>query len=268
VTGLLVTSALLVINGRQNKTEFQTAINDLKQQIQQIVNETSSGYFPGNGSFNCSASTGSPPTLTNTASAQGTNAGCVFLGKFIQFGVHGTDPQQFPVYPIAGNRLDATSQQASTLYGSTGTWPVAVAAGSSYNNSLTNSMVTTNTLKNGLTAVLGKMTYTKPGGGGGSTGAVGFLSSLGSYSGSGCSGSLCSGSQQVGLYVSSSAAAALNATQATVVDAIDTPNAIIPAAEVDICFASGTTNQSGLITIGGGSQQLSVQLSIKNGLVC
>ena len=48
----------------------------------------------------------------------------------------------------------------------------------------------------------------------------------------------------------------------------DADNLNNPSSGVSICFASGTTNQSGLITIGGNGRQLSVKLSIMGDSTC
>jgi len=105
VTGLLFASTALLVVGRQNKVEFQTAVNDFQQQLQQIINETSSGYFPNGGGFSCNASSvNHVVTFSSAGSAQGTNSGCIFLGKVIQFGLGTTSPEnsQIAVFPVVG----------------------------------------------------------------------------------------------------------------------------------------------------------------------
>jgi type II secretory pathway pseudopilin PulG len=110
VSGLILLSAISLVNGRQNRTEFSTGINDLQQQIQQIINETASGYYPNGQDFTCSAATSgtlTPVTLANGSGAQGTNAGCIFLGKVVQFGLGNTNagPSQLGVLPLVGNQF-------------------------------------------------------------------------------------------------------------------------------------------------------------------
>ena len=55
VSGLLLISAIVMISGRTNKTQFTTAANDLKQSLEQVINEISSGYFPNANNFQCTA---------------------------------------------------------------------------------------------------------------------------------------------------------------------------------------------------------------------
>jgi prepilin-type N-terminal cleavage/methylation domain-containing protein len=100
VTGALFVSAAILISGRQNQTAFDQAIHQIQADIQQTVNEVAVGYFPDT-DFSCVAS-GSGPSLGSGGSGQGTNNGCVFLGKVMQFKVHDTDPEQYATYAIAG----------------------------------------------------------------------------------------------------------------------------------------------------------------------
>ncbi|HWT56172.1 MAG TPA: type II secretion system protein [Candidatus Microsaccharimonas sp.] len=114
VSAILAVSAMLLVAGRQAKTQFAVGANDLKQQLEQIINETRSGYYPGNGDFTCTPHTGAggTPLITGGAAAQGTNAGCIFLGKAVEFGV--PDFQSFATYPLVGNRQDMSNQEVSS----------------------------------------------------------------------------------------------------------------------------------------------------------
>jgi type II secretory pathway pseudopilin PulG len=141
VSALLVASAIILISGRTSKTEFTTATNDLKQQLQQIMNETATGYFPNSGSFTCAQNGGNMPKLTNASSQQGTNGDCIFLGKVMQFGA--TDSVgNMQVYSITGNRLTPAKTEVTTLAEAK---PEAVAPGTSS---------ATNLGLNGITTVL------------------------------------------------------------------------------------------------------------------
>jgi len=270
VTGVLFVSAAVLINGKQNRTQFTTAINGFQQQMQQLVNETANGFYPQKTAFSCSRGASAPPLLTAQALGdhQGQNPDCIFMGKVIQFAVIGTDPQLYTIFPIIGNRLDTTNAtEASTLYGTTGAFPEAAAAGSS---ALTNSSLqgaeTTSNLAQGLRVVsmwYGTNTAN-------TTGTVGFLSTLPSPDGSG----VVSGSQHLALYTVASTA--LNQTKAQIVDAIYpgvvTSQPLVAVNSVSVCLASGSTNQSGLITIGANdasaATSVAINLSIKAGQVC
>lgn len=240
VTGILFVSAVLLVGGKQNKTEFTVAINNAKQQIQQVINETQSGF--AGGTIQCSA--GQPPDLTTPGT------GCIFMGKVIQFGLQ-SDNSQLSVYPIVGNRtyidVNGSRKEVDALNVA---WPVAVSAN-----------VTQVHLQNGLTVV-------KPQ----SDGAVGIITSLGSYSGANCNGYLCSGSQEFSLYKINGSQANdpgdpvvhISATAANHSGGFPSTPA---SSDVTVCLSSGTTNQSGRITIAADGS-LAVTLKIFNSPDC
>jgi prepilin-type N-terminal cleavage/methylation domain-containing protein len=254
VTGILFVSAAVMIAGRQNQTQFDQSIRQIQSQIQQTINEVSIGYYPNLNNFKCSAS-GASLSISSGSSGQGTNTGCVFLGKVMQFGVNNTDPEQFITFTLAGLQQDASGNQISSLANAR---PLVIASSPSHSD-IPNGYVTSN-LEGGLTSV--KMSYN-----GTPIGAVAFVSNL-APSGS---GSVISGSQQIGLVPINGTA--LGASPSTTADAIDNALAsgaatINPTNGVQLCIASGTTNQSGLITIGGGSRDLNVTLDIKGNKTC
>src|SRR5262249_49848375 len=103
VTGGLFVAAATMISGRQNQTAFDQAIRQIQAQIQQTIDDVAAGYYPNRANFQCTpGGPGLPPPLTSAASNQGTNSGCIFRGKALQFAVGTADPQQFVTYTIAG----------------------------------------------------------------------------------------------------------------------------------------------------------------------
>lgn len=250
VTGLMFLLAVVAINGKQNQAEFNQGINDIRSQIQQEIDQVAAGDYPNTGNFTCDGTLGTLK-IQPGANKQGSNNGCVYLGKVLQFGVQGTNPEQYISYTIAGlqdNNGDLTAAK-----------PTAIAPGVTTNTvaNFPNASVS-NILHNGLTTV--KMTS-----GGNNIGAVAFISNLGQYTG----GTLLSGSQQISLIPITGSH--WNKTSRETVDAINknlassTQN---PSSGVQICFASGGTNQSGIITIGSGGRDLSVTVTIKDGRNC
>lgn len=257
VSSLIFLVAVAFISGRQAKTQFTVAMNDMRQQVQQIINETSSGYYP-NQNFNCQANAAGQPTITGGTQSQGTKNGCVFLGKVIQFGVaSGASNLGGIVYPVIGN------QNAMSLVTAA---PVVPVVGGATPVDLSAPFLA----ENGLT--VSAMYYN--GSRANTTSGIGFLSGApdGTYATSGASGvGLASGSLQFSLYavrgtqinVTTKAAmvTALNALQAGTPPVA--PTNLVNVSEVDVCF-NGGTNQSGLITIGKGGIG-SVGLTIVNG---
>lgn len=243
VTGALFVSAAVAISGRTNKTQFQQSINDVVTMLSQSINSTSIGYYPNTSDFTCQ-NVSNVLVLKTGTNHQGTNNDCIFLGKATQFGVSSTDPQQVATFPIAALRTDSTGQDVHDLASAD---PTVIPNGES-----------TDPLLYGLT--VSKMYYnndpTKQ------IGAFAIITDLSNYSYS--NSFLQSGSQQMILVPILNTS--LGATIPSTATAINANLKLSTAATsgVQICLDSGTTNQSGLVTIGGsGGQQLTVSVAIK-----
>ena len=262
VTGLLFASAALLISGRQNQAGFDQAIQQIRTQIQQVINEVAVGYFPDT-NFRCVAGASGPDISSVPSGGQGTNSGCIFIGKAMQFDIYNTNPEEFAVHTIAGLQQTASGQESQSL---TDAKPKAVAP-STAEPTLPN-LTTSNILQNGLTTAW--MRYNN-GGADQSIGEVAFVNSLASYDAG--SGAVKSGIQQVNIVPVFGTA--LDTTKLAGVNAIDSTDFRDPAKSpvnpvngVSICFVSGGTNQSGLITIGGNNRELTVNLAIKGNKTC
>ncbi|HVU59893.1 MAG TPA: hypothetical protein VHC98_03605 [Candidatus Saccharimonadales bacterium] len=256
VTGALFVAIAATLSGRQNAAEFTHAIQSIQSQLQQTVDQVSQGFYPNSSNFTCTAS-GSTLQIAAGTNGQGTNNGCVFLGKVVQLGVHGSDPEQYQVYTIAGlqSAMAGATSPFQTAY------PTVVGVSGDYDT-----YATVGTLEYGLTTAWMKSN-------GNTIGAFGVLMEPGA-SGSGATG-YGNAIQQVDLIPIR--ASALDQTPAQAATAINnalrdttltTDAPINPSGGVQICFASAGTNQSGLITIGGSGRQLVVSLSIKGNQTC
>jgi len=259
VTAALFLAAALLIGGRQNQAAFDQAIRQVQSQVQQVINEVGAGYAPNTGAYQCTA-TATGPSLAAGSATQGTNSGCIFLGRVMQFKVSGTNPEQFVTYSVAGlKQVWNTSNETSSLAEAK---PVLVAPGITHQTANYPNTGVAESLQNGLSAV--RMWYNN-GAADVEVGAVAFVSSLAQYSGS----NIVSGAGQVNVVPLNSTV--LNATRATVVEAAnsDGGNVLVtspsnPVNGLNICFASGGTRQYGIIKIGGNSRELSVTLTIKD----
>jgi type II secretory pathway pseudopilin PulG len=265
VTGALFIAAAILISGKQNQAGFNSAIQQIQSQVQQIMNEVAAGYFPNSASFQCSqGSPGTTPTLSSVSpNGQGANAGCVFVGKVVQFQVHGTTPEQFRTYTIAGGQKDSTGKEVQSLAAAT---PILVAPGSSPPSPSYPDLTTSDILQNGLTTSItppAGMWY-NDGAADVNVGAVAFVTSFATYGGVG--GTISSGSQKVSVVPVDGTT--LGMTSPALVDAVNaslTASPADPSNGVSICFASGGTNESGLLTIGGGGKPLAVTTKIYDG---
>lgn len=273
ITGALFLVVAVTLSGRQNAAEFTHAIQSVQSQIQQVINQVSAGYYPNNGNFSCADQGGSVHIDSVSGNAQGTNQDCVFLGKVIQFGVAGTDPEAYRVYTIAGLRCGDNAPIACPAAGSLNPFatsiPTVVGVSGDYTT-----YSTVGSLEYGLTT---KWVHSN-GVASKAIGAVGFLMEPGSAAGT---AGYSSSTQQVDVVPILPSAVSQTYTQAVSSIENSTNGAgglrdpmlkntapINPQNGVQICFVSATTNQSGLITIGGTGRQLLVKLDIKSNQTC
>ncbi|HSX31883.1 MAG TPA: prepilin-type N-terminal cleavage/methylation domain-containing protein [Candidatus Saccharimonadales bacterium] len=268
ITGALFASAAILISGKQNATAFSQGIQQIQSQIQQTMNEVAIGYYPNTGNFKCAAGASGPAITSAGPNGQGANAGCIFVGKVMQFKVHGTDPEEVNIFTVAGLQKRLSDQQESQ--GLLDALPLVVAP--STLQPLLPDASTSITMQNNLTTVANASGPTVDGmwydNGAGKVqiGAVAFTTSFPQPGAA--AGLLASGSQQMDVVPIDT-----SATDATTIATVDAINAnlkngaglINPTNGVSICFASGGTQQSGLVTIGGHSHPLAVTLTIING---
>ena len=254
VTGALFLSAVFLINGKQQVTAYNQSIRNVETELQQVVNEVGSGFYANGGNITCINSGGKPRLGNNGSDTQGTNKDCIFLGKTLQFAVKDTDPETYHVFTVVGLRgnsvnpsLDLASAQARLIGQATN--EVGSAVPNAYD---------TKKLLYGLT--VSKMYYDNDPGK--KIGAVAITSSLGTLGEA-------DGSQQVNVVAIPGTQLRLTAPEAvSQVNSQLGSGVVNPTGGVQICFDSGGTKQSGLITLGGEGRQGNVELRIFSNLGC
>lgn len=254
VTGGLFIAIAATLAGRQQRTQFEQGINDIRAQIQQVINDVGTGFYPNTNNFRCTAGA-LGPSLVSGSTGQGENTGCIFIGKVMLFNIAGSDPEEYQVFTVAGLQRTSTGDEVTTYAAA---MPKAVSP--STGSGSVPDAVDKRKLQFGLTthsATYG--TANTP------IGAVAFANSLASYG----SGTLVSGAQQVNVLPISGST--LNTSQLAAAQNINNTfgsSPVNPSGGIRLCFVSGGTNQSGLITIGSNGRQLSVTLSIKGNRTC
>lgn len=251
VSSALLISAFALVGGRQAKTAFMTSINSVQEEIQQAINETTSGYHGLD--FQCTASVGQVTHLTQGAGTP--DGSCLFIGNVLQFGTgtSGLSLSQMGFYPLVGA---VTSNTGAANMSILATNPVAVYPYSSGNWSTANSNLPI-TLDDGDT--FASVTY-----GGSNTGAVAFLAGdqTGSFANANTDGQT-PNFQQLWPYAVSGST--INQPVQTIANSITTARGSnlvpIPATTpVVICVASGSSNQLGRITIDAASLKVRLQV--------
>lgn len=249
--GLFVAVAA-TLSGRQGRTEFAQSMQDVRSQIQQVIDDVGAGSFPDTNNFTCSPGA-SGPVFASGSGNQGGNTGCMFLGKVIQLDIAGTnDPEEMRVYTLAGLQRDSAGAETTSYANAK---PKVIAPTTT--DAARPDASTKGRLKYGLTT---KEAYY--GAGNTPVGSIAFLSTL-------SGGPLVSSSQSLnvipitGSTLNASAAAGAQTIENNV--ATSTMNV---STGIKICFVSGGTKQSGLITIGGAGRQLSVSLTMMENTTC
>ena len=242
---MLLSSAMLLIGGQQKRTQFNQSIRDIQSKIDDMINSAQTGYYNNPGNFNCSATPSGPRFGASVTNTQGKNAGCIFLGKAMHFGVGG-DEEAYSIYSVAGNRESAGSEVTSLA----DALPKAVHPHNSDNAA---DSTERGDLNYGLQAR--KMYYDD--GARHAIGAVAFMSSFAQSGGSG----LVSGSKTTDLWPVTGTG--LGDDETDVVDQISSGLTVRnPSGGVVVCFEDQGTDQYGVITIGGAGRLVSTTLQI------
>ncbi|MEO8105620.1 MAG: hypothetical protein ABI602_04785 [Candidatus Saccharibacteria bacterium] len=114
ISSLMFLMAAAFISGKQSAVEFKQSNNDINTQIRSIVNDVSNGQYPSAAGFSCSAPLIGPPVIAALVAKQGSNVGCIFMGKVVQFNVAG-DPSAYNVYTIAARQTGSTGSSVTTF---------------------------------------------------------------------------------------------------------------------------------------------------------
>ena len=153
ISGVLLLSASVTLNGRRQSTEFSQAALDLQSQLQSIANSVSSQAIPGIKQFTCAPvliSGVMRPTLT---SGSATNQDCIYLGQVVQTAAGSTSLYSYPVFGLR------TVYNGSTDTGNAPNSPAEANAAPAINSSdaIISSLKTTYTMMNGLSVVSAKL---------------------------------------------------------------------------------------------------------------
>lgn len=122
VSGFMFIMAAAFISGKQAKATFREGMNQLNASTQQVINDVANGYYPSTENFSCTANQSdaapSTPAITNlTTKARGTNQGCVFLGKVMQFGITNVSSSErgYNVYSVIGRQYQGTTSSGKVI---------------------------------------------------------------------------------------------------------------------------------------------------------
>lgn len=251
VSGGLIVGVMRSFNGQQGRTEFDQAVRDFDSKLQDIMNDVSTGYYKNSGNFSCTAAGSSPPSISSIAAEQGTNKGCIFVGKVIQLGVSGVGgalPENvYAIYTVVGRQY---------VTGTSGPIVSTLIQAQPTSNDLTNQLVEEHSFNNGIK--IESVKYTKSDGTEQRDNAFGIYSTFGSATVSGKVNVnllpiIIAGTPDTYISASSTKVNTVNAIRTPAVTA-GNPKDINPAGGIRICLKSESGNQRALITLGGSSR--------------
>jgi len=256
VSMALFISAVALINGKQNVTAFNQSVGDVKTALQQIINQVGSGYYPSTGTVQCTAPGGNLTLGGGGSDTQGRSADCLFMGQVIQFGVPSANSasQDYNIYTLVGLRSGVTGSQISL----SASQARVIARSSTDPISVPVDAYSAKTLEYGLTVSQTYMTLHPTD----SVGAIGFITNLSSL-GTG------DGSQRTDVVAIPNVLLGKATPEgAREINANVKFGVVNLAGGINICFNSGGTNQSALISIGGSGRQGTIESKIFNQKNC
>jgi len=103
IGAFLFIAAAATFSGDQHQTEFDTAARQIFSQLQSISSDVQNGNYASTTSYSCTSSSGTLSFSTQQA-PQGTNFGCVYVGKALQFNLS-TSTSSYYVYSLVGNQF-------------------------------------------------------------------------------------------------------------------------------------------------------------------
>lgn len=254
ISGAMLGWSVLSIRGRQQQVQFSQAVREFENVIKDYINDIGTGYYPNaantsctvSNPFNASSDIRFAPSGTATA---GSNKDCIFLGKAIQFGVHGSNGEDYNVYTVLGRRQtpSGSSLRDVTSFREARPTPLLKDTGGDTFDYTEHKSLGWGTHITGV-----------------SSGLIGFFTTF-AQSGSRGLESGSADTQSIAIPDSSGSVFPFDATQNTAVNAIrdyqvDTPAPFTPQT---ICLSRADNEETALITIGSNGRSIDVDTEFK-----
>jgi hypothetical protein len=252
VSAAIFFAAMQLIGGQQGKAQFIDAVRDFETKLTDMANDVSTGYYQGDGSFNCYDSGGGVLKFDGAGTGQGTNEPCIFVGTVIKFGdgTTGSDDERskFTQFTMAGLRSDSSGLNTTSLVNAK---PQVVDASTSYATQTISYGASVQCVGLGSSCVWNSPLY----------GALGFFTKF--------VGTDPSGGNGIQTDVLPYMAVPLNTTGQSQMNNISYPTTnystgLNPNGGITICLKSATSPQYALVHVGGSGNNLTFSNEIKN----
>jgi prepilin-type N-terminal cleavage/methylation domain-containing protein len=122
ISGVMFLIAATFISGKQERTSFFAGVNDMASNIQDVIEQVTDGQY-SDIPLGCTANGGIPTISNSGTNAQGTNEGCVFLGKVLRFS---NGSSQYKTISLAGAQLDANTLIGTTQENLNSSYPIVI----------------------------------------------------------------------------------------------------------------------------------------------
>lgn len=250
VTAAMFIIAMSFLAGQQGRNEFNIGIREIQTQLNDIINDVSTGLYTNTPDFNCEVTnpTGPPQIIdppTGPILEQGANAECTYVGNVMQFWSHENGDKVIELYTLVGRRQT----------GSPGTDVRTLAEAEPVVLDKANATVR---LPNGIS--IKRITYQNisPI----AVGSIGFVNRFAQNSGSGG----ITGTQDVDVIpVNGTSLNQLRADAKLAINSALTTSDVNPNDGIKLCFNSGGTNQHAVIVLGSLGRQINTTLTINSG---
>lgn len=113
VSAMVFATAVTTFGQQNRRTQFSESVNNFAQEIQDVLNDVETGFYPSDNSFTCSVSGNNVNVNFNQPNEQGKNDQCIFLGKGMYFSPSG-QRDRVDIYTIMGRRMHGTPPQVVT----------------------------------------------------------------------------------------------------------------------------------------------------------
>lgn len=106
ISAIMLSGAITMIGGQQNKTQFVEAIRDFQSQIQLTLAEVSTNTYPNSNRITCTANASGVVLSSGGADDNtGRNVACVVIGKAVHFYRDADSTSGIKVYTLVGKRF-------------------------------------------------------------------------------------------------------------------------------------------------------------------
>ncbi len=108
VATMVLTTSVIAFSGQQAAQQYELGTKDIETKIQDVLNDVSTGNYGAQDNYTCTPDSMTGPILTPSSTRSGTNTGCIYVGKAIQFGANAMS-----IVTLVGNRMNGANPSST-----------------------------------------------------------------------------------------------------------------------------------------------------------